>query len=208
MGLWDPPPHLEERWRVKTSVEAARAAHGLVEELGIVVYGAGERSLALLRDLGLEPIEIPHPGDLWSSKHRMLRAALEEFHSAVWLDLDARLIAPLPEDFWPVLDAGPVIQTKLRQYANRKCLWRAEDQRKLCGGAWIYYRHPCLLDRAGEVIAGKPGWDDEQALAYSIDEWLGGWPGWREYVARGFDGPFYTIRGEIVPSPRPTFTAR
>lgn len=207
MGLWDPPAHLDERWKIKTMLEACRAAQGLIPELDIRVYGAGQRSCEALSDLGLQFTEIPHPGDLWSSKHRMLRAVLDDVDSAVWLDLDARMFGPLPDDFWPVLDSGPQIQTKLRQYKNRKCHWRSADQRKLPGGAWIYTRSRSLLERATEVIAEKQGWTDEIALAYAIDEWLGGWVGPDEWVARGFDGPFYTIRGEIAPAPRPLFTA-
>lgn len=134
---------------------------------------------------------------MWRHKLEILRLALENYRHVVWLDWDCWLHAPLPASFWDRLARGADIQAKMRQYKRRQCPWRKQDLRCVPSAAWIYLRNRSLADRMLEIHDEFPRWREEQAMAYAIDERIGGWQGAEVYAELGYEPYCFNVRGQL-----------
>ncbi len=207
-GLWGGEPgERQERWLNKTRNDV-KGGLELNKILAPEVYAVGSPSIEYLRSLEIEPrVIVGQPGNFWRTKLLILLAAVREFGEIVWLDWDAKLLKPIPESFWDQLRLGQPLQCHIRQYFRVKCRWRAINPRVLPGGAFIYCRDRSLIERALQVSTACPGLDDEQCMAYVIDEAAGGWRGPWHFYSQGWDPYCYTINGEMYPPQNPIFTA-
>lgn len=202
----------------------------LAQKLDSLIYAFDEPSYEVLAKAGLSAKPyFDYDRSLCASRSLQfrrkllaIRDALDTYRHVVWCDFDLIELAPFPADFWDVLKAGAPLQAKIRQYMRRKCHWRASQPRVLQGGAFVYCRSIPLIQRTLDVMAtpidelaprfyprgtGRT-WDDEMAIAWTVDEYNGGWIGQEAYRERGFDPVAYTIRGEIFRDERAVFTAR
>lgn len=202
-GLWGDPGN--PRFVGKIVPEFHRGA-ALAESLGALVYCTPATHRIVRNRFPTATLIPSESGSLWSQKLAILDHALQQADSVVWLDWDARQLAPLPDSFWRGMHARGPLQTKIRQYKRIKCPWRFTHKRTLCGGAFIYCRSRRLILRARRAMRWHP-WDDEIAMAWVIDQHSGGWRGMR-YYHQHYDPLWYTIRGEIFRPRRAIFTAR
>lgn len=208
-GLWG--SEANPRFTSKIVPEMTRGLT-LARRLDAAIYAIGDDAAAALRKAraGARVRSLPVTAEpFWLAKLRIIEHALQTERAVVWLDWDATQLRPLPADFWGRLQARAPLQTRIRQYHRRKCLWRRSHQRSLCGGAFIYCRDRRLILRTIDAMREQQlrGWDDEIAMAHTIDQLYGGWQGLEHYHAH-HDPPWYTIRGEIFPAPEAVFTAR
>lgn len=124
----------------------------------------------------------------WRHKTEIMRIAMQAYGEIVWLDWDAKLTKPLPEDFWQRMRRGRPIQMSLIQYHIRTCVWRGRrDTRAVPEGAFIYCRDRRIIDDVNALYVKHPTWVDQTIFAKIMDEMAGGWPGVEAYKRLGFE---------------------
>lgn len=161
----------------------------------------------------------------WAHKLLILRAALEDHDSVVWMDFDMHQMQDrLPKQFWETLDAGPVIQASLydqprwiwaagwRYCRNRK--WRVpgtvqhagterEQERAACivpGCGWLYVRGKDTIEELIDIYHERPRWHDHQIVACWLDRKYGGkWIGVDKYVESGYHTKWFCYGRQVRP---------
>lgn len=209
-------PHIR-RWLNKTVPEAQRSCE-LMLKLGTRVYAYGKEAAEAVAPLPVTMMSTAEFGGHWRLKLDIIRKALDDFDAVTWVDMDIRmLVDELPSDFWERMhDKGPC-QALITQWHRRKChYWRSdkENPRSMPSGAYIYCRSTSIIDTAIQWLEDQkrvrphdaPFLDDQQAIAFAIDELNGGWKG-LDYYNEHHNPPWYTLRTEIFPCETPIFTA-
>ncbi len=131
---------------------------------------------------------MPFGTSMWRLKLKILLRALQEFEEVVWLDLDAHLVKPVPDDFWDRLGTGAAIQMPLVSYKARWNYWRGRcDTRSISEGAFIYCRDRSIIEQA-DSLYDELKWmphTDQTLLAYTMDQLAGkGEPG--QFTVEGY----------------------
>lgn len=205
------------------------------EWIGDRVYCFGENNAVFLNSLGIDATMLSDRAVVtpWVSHKRLCggsivdgahtnwhklmiqRAALQEHDAIIWIDfhMEQIQIAPLSNDLWTQLHAGPRLQASLA-VQNRWIWgagWRCCDDAKwstvgmkmvdgpetekirqarivpLCG--WMYIRGLDLIEEALEIQAANPRFMNQQVWALVLDRRYNGWIGVDEYIRRGHDSP-------------------
>ncbi len=154
---------------------------------------------------------LPYGIHMYFHKFLAIKAVLKAgYTDVVFLDMESEMIRTLPEDFWQVLRAGQPLQAPLASYVRMKCyFWRDKDVRKVPGAIAIYCRDTAVLDRCMEVAKANPRWSEEQAMAFVIDERMGGWKGVEGYRDAGFQFPYFEQYAKMcLPPLVPVFGSR
>lgn len=177
-----------------------------------VVYTFGRKNHDYLISMGFDSKLVSEAYQLWDMKTELYRHKLEVFKYAmqdydeiVYLDWDCVAIQPIVEDFWDRLGKRESFQANLFQYLTKKCLWRREDQRKVCNGGFVYMRDKSIPDQLIKNWDGFKEWsiiqkqkrlakgsdlrfrekcltfDDEPAMSKYVDDVSGGWKGSADY---------------------------
>jgi len=137
-------------------------------------------------------------------KFAAILEALEKqgYDEAVWLDMDVELIAPLPLDFWPVLQGGQPLQAPLVQYHRIQAPWRKQCPRTSIYCATAYFRGQTVIKRCLEFADQRPLEFEQAAMNRVIDELAGGeFPGHQGYHDHGFEFPFTEKKGGMIHTP-------
>lgn len=134
---------------------------------------------------------------MWRHKLEILDLALQEFDEVIWLDWDCWLHAPLPPEFWEHLNNGARLQASLRMYRRRQCRWRNSDPRKVPSAAWIYLRCRELSSQLLRTHDQYPLLREEQVMARTIDDLMGGWQGPSAWFDQGYEPFCFYVRGQL-----------
>jgi hypothetical protein len=155
-------------------------------------YVFGKENYDGLRKMGVEDCDLfdekPFMFDLIKHQYRhkmeIIKYAMENdgYDELVYLDWDCVPQKKINPDFWDELNKKASFQANLQLYHRKKCGWRAEDQRKVPNGGFIYLRDktlPSLAIQYWEKL--KMPDNDEPAWAKVTDEIVGGWKGAGKY---------------------------
>ena len=174
-------------------------------------YVFGKENKEWLDSIGYKTILVHEDPVLWDMKTKLYRHKLEVFERATedfdefaFLDWDCIPISRLG-GVWEELGKKESFQANLFQYRTKKCLWREDDQRKVCNGGFAYFRDKSIPNKMiknweafCEDIADikekrdKRGlelrlreksliFDDEPSMSKYIDDFCSGWKGSDHY---------------------------
>jgi hypothetical protein len=175
------------------------------------VYVFGIDNYTWLKDLGFNVVLVDNESTKWDLETEMYRhklevfdRAMEDFDEIAFLDWDCVPTGDI-SNAWSELGKKAEFQANLFQYRTKKCLWRSEDQRKVCNGGFVYMRdkgapyqiiriwdefHKWVDKRKAERNARGLElrfrekcmiFDDEPAMSKYVDEIYGRWCGIYEY---------------------------
>ena len=204
MGVWQ--GHDVDRFRLKTLVEL-NAQLQRCQQIGAIMY-VHENIAAWAPEIFLLPFvqafrcPIEHT---WIPKQYMMLSAIKEFGEVIWLDLDSRQVAPLPDNFWSLLRSRGPVSVKLRQFRSRRCPWRKRESRCLLWTAMVYCREASIIERSIHLLANEDRehraiyYNEEVALARAIDDYEGGWQGLEHWQAN-YELPWTETPGELWPA--------
>lgn len=175
------------------------------------VFVFGDDNAEWLVDLGYNVYLIDKRPVVWDLETEMYRHKLEifdvaagQFKEFVFLDWDCVPTGDISHA-WGELGKKEVFQANLFQYRTKKCLWREQDQRKVCNGGFAYFRDRAvprvminfwndfhmLVDKKRRERAERGLdlrlreksliFDDEPAMSKYIDHFCGKWCGSEMY---------------------------
>jgi len=165
-------------------------------------YVMGKDNYEGLKALGFDCLMIseePQMFDLvkyqFRNKLEIIKYAMEkdDYDQIVYLDWDCVPVAPLPDDFWDVLERKGTFQACLQLYHRRKCHWRKGDMRKVPNGGFMYIADKNIPEKAIKLWeeTGKND-SDEIAWAKMTDNLVGGWKG-SEFYWNKFEPDFCNL---------------
>jgi hypothetical protein len=175
---------------------AGRRGRGPALESLFFVWGRDNKDY--LTELGFDRIELVSEAPLmqkpamprdavWRHKFVACQLAMQRYEQIVFLDIDIRLLIPVPDDFWDRLGQKDRFQANLLIYKRKKCPWRKSEPRKRPSAAFMYFRDPVVVDELLAVDEQKP-WgflgSEETALAWWTDQEQGGWKSALAYARR------------------------
>lgn len=169
----------------------------------------GEDNHKQLIDLGVDSIlvckeSLMFPDAKWTHKLWTWVLAAEKYGKFVYLDWDVELTAPLPRDYAPKAFAKP-LQATLRQYFNRKCLWRKLHQRKTPCASYVQFGDPTVAKKIWDlwIKMGKPR--KEEAVLARYTEGKNGLN--LDDYYKDFEPEYFSLRHESVfkNKPKPLF---
>lgn len=171
----------------------------------------GSENHKWLEKNGFNSILINNLPIMWDLETEMYRHKLEVFNLAcnwfdefVFLDWDCVPTGNI-DHAWDELNKKESFQANLFQYRTKKCLWRKEDQRKVCNGGFAYFRDKTIPSKMIEFWDEFYSWvddkkderqlrgldlrfrekslifDDEPAMSKYVDWFLGEWKGSEVY---------------------------
>jgi hypothetical protein len=178
------------------------------------VLAFGEENAQWLEKMGYKVRMIDSRPVIWDLETEMYRHKLEVFSMAssffdefAVLDWDCVPTGDISHA-WDELGKKETFQANLFQYRTKKCLWREEDQRKVCNGGFAYFRDNSIpmkmIDIWNELYEwvenkkeerAKRGldlrfreksliFDDEPAMSKYVDWVSDGWKGPEDYWNR------------------------
>jgi len=174
-------------------------------------YVFGEENEKWLKSQGFKTILVTPENTLWDLETELYRHKLEvfkvatnDFEEFAFLDWDCIPTGDISYA-WDELRKKETFQANLFQYRTKKCLWREEEQRKVCNGGFAYFRDPSIPQKMidfwdefriwvsakqkerkekGKDIRFREKslvFDDEPAMSKYIDWVSGGWCGKEKY---------------------------
>jgi len=121
-----------------------------------------------LEENGFRSILINEAPVIWDLETEMYRHKLEVFREAfnyfdeiVFLDWDCIPIKDIGNS-WKNLNKKESFQANLFQYRTKKCLWRVNDQRKVCNGGFAYFRESSIPSKMIDFWDEFHIWVDNQ----------------------------------------------
>jgi len=226
-GLWgDPPDHkcpTETRAKVLNDIRGCAKRCKLREPL--VVYVWGDENARFLRSQGIEYELVSREGiqnftggkrrhswskgrinwglNMWRHKLECVVMALQTHRAVIWLDWDCHQIAKLPLSFWAEMALGEVFQASLRAYRRPQCPWRkGVNKHYVPHGAFMYFEQMSFVKKTIAAHQKRfPKCTDEIALAWVLDQMIGGWKGPEFYKLSGFEPHCYDQRKKYVFQP-------
>ena len=205
----------------------AKEITSLKERDWFTVYVFGTENHDWLKSLGYNVILINEDPVVWDLEEKMYRHKLEVFNWAfddfdefAFLDWDCVPVAKMDEA-WNELGRKEVFQANLFQYRTKKCLWRAEDTRKVCNGGFAYFRDSSIppkminiynkfvilsekqkqfRESRGQELRFREKcllYDDEPSMSKFVDDYCGVWPG-SDYYWDNFEPSICNLRKKSV----------
>jgi len=104
-------------------------------------------------------------------KIEIIRRALDDYSSVIWLDWDCSPTQYMPENFYDKISKGSGLKACLQRYSQRMCPWRPSGAKRILpNGGFIYVANKGIGDRLIECWeeTGKHC-NDEVALAKLTD---------------------------------------
>jgi len=156
------------------------------KEIPFVVYGFGEDNCKQMEDLGFKVYMLdknPSPFDLDNNHYRnkleIWKHVMEVdgYNEMLYMDWDCRPRQKVPDNIWQILSNKKPFQANLQQYHRKKCWWRKVDQRKVPNGGFVYISDKELPSMFIKAWEKHPENSDEPAMAFVLDEIMGGWKG-------------------------------
>ena len=208
-GLWgihtQETEIMERRYKIDNDIKIV----GLNKiEMPFVTYVFGTKNYDYLVKRGFECKLVDKEPLLWDHSDRkihyygyklkVLVEAMKDYDEIVFLDWDCLLAKPLPQDFWEVLGRKSSIQAILRAYKKRKYGLREKDKRKRPCASFIYLRDKKIADQMYNYWLENKQMAEEQVMAKTMDDLMGGWKGVDKYWEL-FEPDFFVLGKNAVP---------
>ena len=177
--------------------------------------------------MGYKTVLVDDNPVVWNLEEKMYRHKLEVFNRATedfdefaFLDWDCVPVKSVDEA-WGELGKKEIFQANLFQYRTKKCLWRGEDERKVCNGGFAYFRQKDIPQKMIDIYDGFIVWvnkqkeyresrgrdlrfrekcllyDDEPSMSRFVDDYCGSWPG-ADYYWDHFEPSVCNVRKKSV----------
>ena len=131
----------------------------------------------------------------WRHKLEIIKQAIKDHGSAVWIDWDCQITRTIPDDFWDRLRNGPALQGELYLYRLRQPHMSRRMSRLMFCGSCFYMRGMNVINRAIDLHRQNPEMIDQPILQAVADEMTGGWKGPEEFYKQGLGMDCLSLRG-------------
>jgi hypothetical protein len=201
-GLWGKVDDSNRQlWRKKRVDENITALLRNPYNEPFITYVWGADNYYMLQDAGVKDLILVDKNyfqwDLIKFQYRhkleLLKLAMQDYDEIIHMDWDCLPQRPINnmDEFWASHYKKEAIQCNLYYYANVKCPWRKEDQRKCINGGYMYIRDSNIPTELIKV------WDEycthrrnrfkqsmEPSTSKYLDDKNNGWIGLDNYYNR------------------------
>lgn len=191
---------LNRRSKIEVNIQSCLKRE---HQIPTVTYTFGKKNHEHLKDLGLKSVLVNdepyayHPTrQIYQHKLEAHQYMLDDYDEVVFLDWDTYIKAPLPDDFWDVMNEKDVFQGALRSYRSPRLKHRetTKANKAIPTGAFVYMRGSDIAEKLLRHNQSGPNkWSCEPAMGMLVDEITDGWKGFEVYWER-FEPVFYTAR--------------
>ena len=173
-----------------------------------VTFVFGSDNFKEFSDLGIKCVLVDSCPNVWIGREKMWRHKMEAFklgsevfNEFVFLDIDCLQIAPMPNDFWEVINEKMQIQASLVHLRRKWAYWRTELKNRQVNAAYVYIRGK---ETALELIKT---WEDmeekdteEAAIQKYMDDLVGKVPSDAEYFIK-FEPDHFSAKRQCAYNP-------